>query len=237
LATDYAVILPGIGSSHELDTRRSVRTFISRSIKVPLTVTRSPTCFDNGSSDDAGTMEMDADRLVRNPDFQLRAFGAFSPVVSFRRNSLSERARHPVSVTTAGIGPVMTAGSGSDGSVRVGGLAGDSFGAAVAGVSVRGATGRSAVRVEPSSVGAGGVDTLDANINIATSDTNPNATAGPDVPVHRFERMVFIMPAKLIMPAKFDPRVRFLRSGFFTAILFLLMVTPRTLQKEQLECP
>jgi hypothetical protein len=32
------------------------------------------------------------------------------------------------------------------------------------------------------------------------------------------ERIVFIMPVKLIMPAKFDPRVRFLRSGFFTAI-------------------
>jgi hypothetical protein len=221
----------GVGSSHELDTRRSVRTFISRSISVPLTVMRSPTCFDNGSSPDAGTMEMDADRLVRNPDFQLRDFGAFRPVVSFRRNSLSERARHPVNVTIVGIGPVVTPpGSGSvSTAVWVTGVAGDSFGAAATGVAVRGATGRSAVRAELSS--PGGVEALYANVNIATSATKATATDVPDVPVHLFERIAFIMPAKL------RPRVRFLRIGFFTAILILLLVTRRTLQKEQLECP
>jgi hypothetical protein len=39
------------------------------------------------------------------------------------------------------------------------------------------------------------------------------------------------------MPAKFDPRVHFLRSVFFTAIVFLLLVTRRTLQKRAIGVP
>ncbi len=40
----------------------------------------------------------------KNPDRQLRDFGAFMPAVSFSRNVSSWRSRHPVIVTTAGVG-------------------------------------------------------------------------------------------------------------------------------------
>src|SRR6266404_2660857 len=41
----------------------------------------------------------DAGAFLRNPDFQLRDFGACSPKVSLSRNLLSSRSRHPKIVT------------------------------------------------------------------------------------------------------------------------------------------
>src|SRR5262245_8708721 len=72
-------------------------------------------------------IEIDAERLARNPDFQLRDFGAFVPVVSFRRKSLSERTRHPVNVTTVGVGPVVMPSNGSGSSAATGSAAARGF--------------------------------------------------------------------------------------------------------------
>src|SRR5712691_4376164 len=46
-------------------------------------------------------ISIEAEPFFRKPDFQLRAFGAFAPVVSFSRNVSSSSSRHPVIVTGA----------------------------------------------------------------------------------------------------------------------------------------
>jgi hypothetical protein len=80
-------------------TRCSERTCISRFTSMPVMTTRSPTWLGSFTLFAASTTSMDAAFFFRNPDFQLRDFGAFSPVVSLRRNASSSCSRHPVSVT------------------------------------------------------------------------------------------------------------------------------------------
>jgi hypothetical protein len=67
---------------------------------------------------------MDAGLFRRNPDFQLRAFGASAPVVFLSRKLSSSRSRHPVIVTgAAGAGAWGSAdraivGAGADAASR-----------------------------------------------------------------------------------------------------------------------
>src|SRR6187200_84094 len=68
---------------------------------MPVTTTRWPTWLGSCALFEASTTSMDAGFFFRNPDFQLRAFGAWSPVVFFRRNVSSSCSRHPVMVTGA----------------------------------------------------------------------------------------------------------------------------------------
>src|SRR4051812_14853000 len=49
-------------------------------------------------------ISIDAEPFLKNPDFQLRAFGALSPSVSLSRNVSASRSRHPVIVTGGGCG-------------------------------------------------------------------------------------------------------------------------------------
>src|SRR5262245_49095598 len=72
-------------------------------MRVPVTLTRSPTWLANFSLlvDVLSTTETDAEPLCRKPDFQLRAFGASSPSVFFRRKASSFCSRQPVMVTGA----------------------------------------------------------------------------------------------------------------------------------------
>src|SRR6476620_8120851 len=77
----------------------SERACICRSTSVPVRATRWPTWCDSLSLFDASTTSTGADPFFRNPDFQLRAFGASAPSVSVSRNDLPARARHPASVT------------------------------------------------------------------------------------------------------------------------------------------
>src|SRR5262249_21248692 len=89
------------------------RTRISRSMSVPVTLTRWPTYDVSLSRFDASTTSTAAGFFFRNPDFQLRDRGASSPAVSFRRKISSFRSRQPVSVTgqVPGVGGSAAAAS------------------------------------------------------------------------------------------------------------------------------
>ena len=74
-----------------------------------------------------------AEPFFRKPDFQLRAFGAFSPAVSFSRNDSASRSRQPVIVTAATLGAVAFDSTG-DGTTADSVSAAIAAGPAVAGV-------------------------------------------------------------------------------------------------------
>jgi len=80
--------------------------------------TRWPTYFDRFKASALSTTWIDAERFVRNPDFQLRARGAFAPAVSFSQNESSPPSRQPLMVTTPGAFrasvPVVGSACGAD---------------------------------------------------------------------------------------------------------------------------
>src|SRR5436190_2285821 len=74
----------------------------SCSSSMPVTLTRSPTCLARFRRCRASTTSRFFEPLCRNPDFQLRAFGAPSPVAFFSRNVSSSCTRQPSIVTRSG---------------------------------------------------------------------------------------------------------------------------------------
>src|SRR5204862_575669 len=88
--------------SHEAATRRSDRAFSSRSANAPVTLTRLPTWSASRSACVASTTSTLGVPFFRNPDFQLRAFGASAPLTSLRRKPSPSRSRQPAIVTIAG---------------------------------------------------------------------------------------------------------------------------------------
>src|SRR5688500_17488441 len=82
-------------------TRCIVCASISRLASVPVTLTRRPTLPAGFSAFDDPTSFTGEAPFFRNPDFQLRAFGASAPVVSVRRNATPSPSRHPTTVARA----------------------------------------------------------------------------------------------------------------------------------------
>src|SRR5436190_18151193 len=83
---------------HDEDTRLSDWMRISRSTSVPVTLPRWPTWTGRFHRRLASTMSLRDDVRLRNPDFQLRAFGTSAPAVFFSWNAPSPCSRHPVIV-------------------------------------------------------------------------------------------------------------------------------------------
>src|SRR5688572_30448164 len=102
---DGARLLKRIRSQlQEAAIRRTERACISRFASTPVTAMRSPTWFVSFSVRVASTSSIFDGRFFRNPNLQLRDFGASTPDASFSKNVSPASSRHPVIVAGADTG-------------------------------------------------------------------------------------------------------------------------------------